>query len=160
MPTALLITDSFEGTRAVRDILTDTGYVVIPAGNSEEAFDHCKHSKIDAVILDILFATAALGTDVLHRIRESCPGIPVLFLSGTRLERWTVADFSNLQKLLPGRVEVLLKPFTAAELRAAMASLLSESYSDETIRQVVASAAMMRQRIAEEAFRHLRLLDG
>jgi len=144
MPTVLIIEDNPVSAVVLSQIL-QRSYNVVSTLDPEEAKGYCRDLKIDVIVADVLLGTPVSGTEIARALRQSCPDIPVLFVSGTPLEGWFASDFANIEALLPGRVDFLMKPFTAEALTVAVSRLLQHDYSDTDIRAAVAEAKSFRK---------------
>lgn len=144
MATILLVDDDLVSVSAIAHILGHHQYSVVSTDSAEEAFRHCRELHIDLVIADVLLRSPITGTELAIAIRQQCPAVPLLFISGTPLAGWSARDFANVETLLPGRVEFLMKPFTADALVDAVSRLLNDSYSEVPIRSALADAAALR----------------
>jgi len=144
MPTALVIEDDVSSVNVLAHVLERRGYRVLTSTEADEAARICGDVKIDVVVCDLILRAAYSGTDVARRLREHCSDVPVLFVSGTPLEGWSSHDFSNVEALLPGRVEFLMKPFTAEALAEAVARLMASGWSESGIRTALEGAKRMR----------------
>ncbi|PWN07257.1 sigma-54-dependent transcriptional regulator [Rhodohalobacter mucosus] len=78
----ILITDDEKSIRNIlRDILEFEKYSVLEAENGEEALSLIGNEQIDLVILDIKMKGMD-GIEVLERIKERIPELPVIMISG------------------------------------------------------------------------------
>ena len=145
MPTALVIEDDVSSVNVLTHVLERRGYRVLTATEGDDAARFCADFKVDVVVCDLILRAAYSGTDVARRLRQTCSEVPVLFVSGTPLEGWSAHDFANVEALLPGRVEFLMKPFTADALVDAISRLLASGWSDSGIRSTLEGAKRMRQ---------------
>jgi DNA-binding response OmpR family regulator len=144
MQSALIIEDDFTSAKVLAMILERNGYYVLIAANSDEASDFCGDIKIDLIVADIILRSPLSGTDVACRLRQSCPEVPILFVSGTPLEGWSDHDLSNIEQLLSSRVGFVMKPFTAGGLITDIKSLLDGGYSGRDITGQVETARKFR----------------
>ncbi|MDR2503870.1 MAG: sigma-54-dependent Fis family transcriptional regulator, partial [Deltaproteobacteria bacterium] len=81
-PANILIVDDEETIRfSLRGILEDEGYAVLEAPSGEEGLELIRHNEIDLVFLDI-WLPGLDGLQVLERIRDDYPHMPVLMISG------------------------------------------------------------------------------
>jgi CheY-like chemotaxis protein len=144
MPTALVIDDDTSNSEAIAHVLGYNGYDVLTTVDPAEAARYCRDFNLDVVLADIILRSHQSGTDIATSLRQACPDIPVLFVSGTPLEGWSRKDFANLEALLPGRVAFLMKPFTAKALVEAVAKLIHREYSETEIRSALDVAKMFR----------------
>lgn len=110
---ALLVEDDPDVRRVVRRNLLDLGYAVIEAAHGQEALDMlAKMSDINLLLSDIVMPGDVDGVALARQARLHHPRMQVLLMSGYAPDVDALAD-------LP----VLSKPFTAAELAAAVAGL-------------------------------------
>ena len=78
----ILVVDDEEDIRfSLRGILEDEGHDVLEAPSGEEALDLLERRLPDLVLLDI-WLTGIDGLEVLDRIRDKAPGLPVVMISG------------------------------------------------------------------------------
>ena len=78
----ILIVDDEEDIRfSLRGILEDEGHDVLEAASGEDALDLLERRLPDLVLLDI-WLTGIDGLEVLERIRDKAPGLPVIMISG------------------------------------------------------------------------------
>ena len=144
MSTALVIDDDPSNSEAIAHVLEYNDYNVLTTVDALQAARYCRDSKIDIIVADVLLRSSCSGTEIVSILHKSCAGIPVLFVSGTSLEGWSGSDFANLEALLPGRVEFLMKPFTAKALVEAVSKLLHPAYSEVEIRSKLDMAKKFR----------------
>jgi CheY-like chemotaxis protein len=109
----LLVDDHPEVRDTTAALLEEFGHHVTRAANGIEALDQLKAGQCtcDLVISDYAMPNLS-GTEFLRQVRELCPGIPALIITG-------YAEKESLVEGLDG-VEVLLKPFTPDALEAAI----------------------------------------
>ncbi|MDF0645467.1 MAG: response regulator [Nitrospira sp.] len=107
----LLVADDDPDIRQLlSDRLTSEGYSVRTAGDGREALDALRAEQFDGLILDIGMPEVT-GLDVLHRVREDQPGLPVIMITAAEArERALVA-------IRTGAHAYLLKPFDASQLK-------------------------------------------
>ncbi len=80
--TILIVDDERDIRLTVGGLLGDEGYLVAQASSGPEALERIDDSPPEAVILDLWMQNAEQGFDVLTRIREEYPGLPVVVISG------------------------------------------------------------------------------
>ncbi len=108
----LLVDDHSEVRGTTAAVLRDFGHAVDEASNGSEATEMLKkRCEYDLMISDYAMPHVS-GTDFLRQARKLCPGIPALMITGYA-EVDAIGD-------RPEGVEVLLKPFTPANLEAAI----------------------------------------
>jgi DNA-binding NtrC family response regulator len=77
----ILLVDDESNIRLIyKEVLNDEGYYVLEAESGEETFQILSHEPVDLIILDIKLRFES-GLNVLQRIKEEFPGIPVLLCS-------------------------------------------------------------------------------
>ncbi|MEJ2313763.1 MAG: sigma-54 dependent transcriptional regulator [Nitrospirota bacterium] len=78
----VLVVDDEEGIReSLSDIFADEGYRVASARSGAEALEKIESEPPDLVLLDIWLPEVD-GLEVLERIKERIPGMPVIMISG------------------------------------------------------------------------------
>jgi CheY-like chemotaxis protein len=113
----LLVDDESDIRHTVARMLADHGYRVTTAEDGAQALQRLGEGVPDLLVLD--FAMPGLtGADVAKHAQAVCPQLPILFLSGH-------ADIDALEAAA-GSVRLLRKPFSAADLYAAVARGLQE----------------------------------
>jgi two-component system invasion response regulator UvrY len=87
----LLVDDHALMRVGLKQVLTDSipGSVFEEAGSAEEALSLVRTSTFDIVILDIALPGES-GLDALKKIKQICPGLPVLILSVYAEEEFAV----------------------------------------------------------------------
>jgi CheY-like chemotaxis protein len=121
MATILLVDDEDLLREGVREILEMSDYTVIEARDGEEALSQFAVNNVDMVISDVVMPNMD-GVDLVSRLRESFPDIPILTISGG--SRVVSARFGLDSTLLSGANASLTKPFTAKQLIEKVKELL------------------------------------
>ena len=80
--TILIVDDERDIRLTVGGLLGDEGYLVAQASSGPEALERIDESVPEAVILDLWMQNAEQGFDVLSRIKEEYPHLPVVVVSG------------------------------------------------------------------------------
>jgi CheY-like chemotaxis protein len=97
-------------------MLEDMGHQVTQAANGKKALESLRTGPCD---FDLMISDYAMphvsGTDFLREARELCPDVPALIITGYA-EIDAIGD-------RPEGVDVLLKPFTAKALAAAVSRI-------------------------------------
>ncbi|MBR5950602.1 MAG: response regulator transcription factor [Actinomycetaceae bacterium] len=93
------------------------GFTVLTAADGHEALKQQEHTRFDLVVLDIMMPDMD-GFEVLRRLREKEPELPVLFLTA----RDDVTD--KIQGLTVGGDDYITKPFSLEELVARIRAVL------------------------------------
>ena len=118
----LMVDDESRMRKLVSDFLTRKGYIVIEAGDGEEALDRFYADKdISLVILDVMMPKMN-GWDVCREIRKNSK-VPIIMLTAKSDES------SELDGFECGADEYIAKPFSPKILTARVDALIRRSYS-------------------------------
>src|SRR5690242_12901189 len=122
MARILVIDDQPLVLDVMRRMLEDGGHQVATARNGEEGLELFAEQPADVVVCD-LFMPGVNGLEVIHKMRQLRPGVPVVAVSG--------GSFNRERDLLPdvratGAAAFLPKPFSPAALLAAVAEVLQD----------------------------------
>lgn len=118
----LMVDDESRMRKLVSDFLTRKGYIVIEAGDGEEALDRFYADKdISLVILDVMMLKMN-GWDVCREIRKNSK-VPIIMLTAKSDES------SELNGFECGADEYIAKPFSPKILTARVDALIRRSYS-------------------------------
>ena len=80
--TILCVDDNEQGL-AVRKFLLETrGYRVVTAVSAHDAIEILRHGGIDLVLGDLIMPQMD-GNEMVHRMKEIAPEVPMMLLSGT-----------------------------------------------------------------------------
>jgi two-component system KDP operon response regulator KdpE len=118
----LVCDDEAQILRALRVILRDAGFEVIPADDGEEALDAAAVRHPDAAIVDLVLPDLD-GVEVCRRLREWSE-IPIIVLSAVGDED------AKVRALAAGADDYVTKPFSPRELVARLAAVLRRSAPD------------------------------
>ena len=77
----LVVDDEVNIRKTLNGVLSDEGYRVVLAETGEAALDAVTRSLVDAVLLDV-WLPGMDGLEVLRRIREMYPMLPIIMISG------------------------------------------------------------------------------
>ena len=106
---------------SIRELLSASlrfaGFNVLTAADGHEALHHQSGSHVDLVVLDIMLPDMD-GFEVLQRLRERSPELPVLFLTA----RDDIKD--KVQGLTVGGDDYITKPFSLEEVVARIRAVL------------------------------------
>jgi len=122
----ILVVDDEETVRmAVRRILQKSGYRVVVAATGVEALEHlgADGSQVALVLTDMVMPEMG-GRELVERVTSGYPGIRVLCMSG-----YTDDPTLRLGQLA-GEHGFIAKPFTVAELTAAIRRVLDGAADD------------------------------
>lgn len=118
----LMVDDESRMRKLVSDFLTRKGYIVIEAGDGDEALDRFYADKdISLVILDVMMPKMN-GWDVCREIRKNSK-VPIIMLTAKSDES------SELNGFECGADEYIAKPFSPKILTARVDALIRRSYS-------------------------------
>ena len=118
----LMVDDESRMRKLVSDFLTRKGYIVIEAGDGEEALDRFYADKdISLLILDVMMPKMN-GWDVCREIRKNSK-VPIIMLTAKSDES------SELNGFECGADEYIAKPFSPKILTARVDALIRRSYS-------------------------------
>jgi DNA-binding NtrC family response regulator len=116
-PTILVVDDEINICRSVEKVLAKVGIRVRSALNGEEALGMLASERFDAVLTDLKMSRLG-GMEVLRRVKEMNPAMPVIVMTGYA----SVSSAVEVMKL--GAVDYLPKPFTPNEIRAVVRQAL------------------------------------
>lgn len=119
MSTVLVCDDEPQIVRALRVILRDAGFDVIPAESVGEALDRASVRPPDAAIIDLVLPDGS-GVDVCRELR-GWSEMPILVLSAVGDED------AKVEALEAGADDYITKPFGARELVARLQAALRRS---------------------------------
>ena len=119
MATILIIEDDDIMLKAVRNILSKSGYNVITAKDGKEAFDQMDNAEYDIVVTDLMMPYAN-GLEVVSRLRNDSTKrhVSIIVVSSVGNEE-TITEAFRL-----GADDYLKKPIMAGELLLRIKKLL------------------------------------
>jgi two-component system KDP operon response regulator KdpE len=118
-PRVLVCDDDPQILRALRVVLREAGYEVIPAETGEEALDRAAVRPPEAAILDLMLPGID-GVEVCRRLRD-WSDMPVIVLSAVDEEA------EKVRALRTGADDYVTKPFSPDELIARLEAALRRS---------------------------------
>lgn len=98
----LVVEDEFLIRIMLSEELRDAGYHVIEACDAAEALSVLKTVGPDLIISDVRMPGSIDGLDLLARVRENSPTLPVIIISGHLLPA---------QAMIEGATQFVAKPF-------------------------------------------------
>ncbi len=107
----LIIEDEAKVANLLKKGLQQSGYESDIAADGEEGYDKIRSEAYDLILLDLMLPKMS-GLDLITRIRECRPGVPIIAVTA----RVSVED--RVQGLNLGCDDYLTKPFSFAELLA------------------------------------------
>ena len=124
----VLVVDDDRGTRRyLAALVSSLGYLVEDVETGEEALSRLAATEPAVVLLDLILPGIS-GLDVLDKVRESRPDVPVIVLS-TETQIKTVVD-----AVRRGASDYLTKPFAEDQLRLALHNVLETRELREEVR--------------------------
>ncbi|GID90996.1 histidine kinase [Amorphoplanes digitatis] len=106
----VLVVEDEDGVRdLVVRILREHGYTVSAARDAPAALEQVEHKRFDLLLTDVIMPNMP-GPTLAELIRQSQPGLPVLYISGY------TEDLLEAQHGFGHGIELIEKPFTADEL--------------------------------------------
>jgi DNA-binding response OmpR family regulator len=125
----LVVDDSEAICRALRDLLTMSGYTVRTAPSGERALQILETASMDLVITDLKMSGIS-GIQLLKKIKEKTPALPVVILTG-------FGDMDSVvEAMRSGVADYLKKPFSVNEVLQVTERELKRS------KQLLAAAAV------------------
>ncbi|UPG94186.1 response regulator [Luteibacter aegosomatissinici] len=106
----LVVEDDVLIRMSIAEMLESRGHQVFEAGDGTEAIRVHASEAIDVLLADVGLPDMN-GVDVAIRMRETQPGLPVLFATGDQAANGVVRD---------GRTAVIVKPYGVADLTEAI----------------------------------------
>ena len=120
--TILTIEDEEPIRRGVVDALQYSGFRVLEADNGRDGMDLAVNSHCDLVLLDLMLPHCS-GMDILQRVREVHPTLPVIILTARGAEE------DRIRGLKLGADDYVVKPFSVKELMARVEAVMRRSPS-------------------------------
>src|SRR5262249_44588404 len=116
-PVIVVLEDNEFSAGVIRRTLELAGYCCVETRTGPEALQYCRRhaGEVRAMIADLILP-GSRGTDVALHAVLYCPGLPVLFVSGTPYEAWTESDRRKSCALPGGTAAFLAKPFRPSAL--------------------------------------------
>ncbi len=118
MPSVLIVDDEPNIRRMVGALLSAEGFEVRDAAGAKEALEHAIELEPDLVLLDLMMPEPTDGIELLEKLRERYPDLPVVMMSG----RAGLADAVKATRL--GAVNFLEKPLTPEGVLLALSGAL------------------------------------
>lgn len=126
MYTIAIVEDEKNLASLVVKYLCTEGYQVKWYSTGEDALKAVKEENIDLWILDIMLPGIVSGYDLIKKIRETTPTMPVIFTSARD------QDIDKIMGLELGSDDYLAKPYSIRELVLRVKNLLLRTYQYAT----------------------------
>jgi CheY-like chemotaxis protein len=114
--TILIVEDEAALRKVMERELRGAGHIVTSAVNGRDAIRLLDNASFDVVISDLIMPEAD-GFEVIRRLRQKTPRIPVILTTGGG--SGSAALYLEMAKQM-GAAETLAKPFTIDQLREAV----------------------------------------
>lgn len=132
MPHRILVVDDDTDVRdLVCRMLEQNGYEAVPAKDGRQALERLSLLPPDLVITDVVMPDVD-GFEVLLKLRHLAPGVETMVMSGGGR---VAPDFYLETARRLGARAVLRKPFTKAEILAAVRDILGPGQDQQPPRQ-------------------------
>lgn len=121
LETILLVEDAASILALTKKVLELSGYTVLAAGNLDEALTMAEaHNWAMHLLLTDVIMPGGSGPDVADRLKERCPALKVLYMSG-----YTGTALAH-QGILKSGSPLLQKPYSLDALRQKVREVLDE----------------------------------
>jgi DNA-binding NtrC family response regulator len=150
---AIVVLEDDPTIRKLFYFILERTHRVATAGTADEALRLCELQKehIRLLIADVCLGSTVSGTQAAIRVREVCPDIPILFSSGLPLECWRERDLADLKMLIPGKIDLLQKPFDVRTLMDKIDHLTNGDFSTSGLEKLYAEAETYRRGLKSSA---------
>lgn len=112
----MIVDDEVYVAKMLAESVSLQGHEVIVAGSGQEGLFLLGQGPVDAVFLDIVMPRVS-GIEVLRRIRETQPALPVIVITGNA----SANEINEARRL--GVTDVIEKPFGLRNLTEALETL-------------------------------------
>lgn len=121
-----LVEDEVNLNNLIKNYLEHENYEVYPIYCGKDAIKFVDESKIDLWILDIMLGDEISGYDVIKKIREISPKVPVIFTSARD------QDLDKIIGLELGSDDYVTKPYSPKELVLRVNKLIGRVYNQDS----------------------------
>ena len=124
MKTIALVEDEKDLNNLIRTYLEKEGYNVVSYYDGESTINNI-NKDVDLWILDIMFGDTISGYDIIKKIREENPDVPVIFTSARD------KDLDKIIGLELGSDDYIAKPYSPKELVLRVNNIIRRVYSKD-----------------------------
>lgn len=119
--TEIMVVDDDQDLReSMAEVLGKAGFSVTLAGRGEEALEQLAQKNFDLILIDLVMPGLG-GLELLGRIREKCPRMPVIMITAFASVENAVAAMRQ------GASDYVTKPFRIDGLLASVGRVLEEA---------------------------------
>ena len=124
MKTIALVEDEKDLNNLIRTYLEKEGYNVVSYYDGESTINNI-NKDVDLWILDIMLGDTISGYDIIKKIREENPDVPVIFISARD------KDLDKIIGLELGSDDYIAKPYSPKELVLRVNNIIRRVYSKD-----------------------------
>ena len=124
MKTIALVEDEKDLNNLIRTYLEKEGYNVVSYYDGESTINNI-NKDVDLWILDIMLGDTISGYDIIKKIREDNPDVPVIFTSARD------KDLDKIIGLELGSDDYIAKPYSPKELGLRVNNIIRRVYSKD-----------------------------
>ena len=124
MKTIALVEDEKDLNNLIRTYLEKEGYNVVSYYDGESTINNI-NKDVDLWILDIMLGDTISGYDIIKKIREDNPDVPVIFTSARD------KDLDKIIGLELGSDDYIAKPYSPKELVLRVNNIIRRAYSKD-----------------------------
>lgn len=124
MKTIALVEDEKDLNNLIKTYLEKEGYNVVSYYDGESTINNI-NKDVDLWILDIMLGDTISGYDIIKKIREDNPDVPVIFTSARD------KDLDKIIGLELGSDDYIAKPYSPKELVLRVGNIIRRVYSKE-----------------------------
>jgi len=118
-----LVEDEINLNNLIKNYLEHENYEVVQKFSGNEAMNYVGTENIDLWILDIMLGDDISGYDIIKKIREKSPSVPVIFTSARD------QDLDKIIGLELGSDDYVTKPYSPKELVLRVNKLIGRVYN-------------------------------
>ena len=126
MKTIALVEDEKDLNNLIRTYLEKEGYNVVSYYDGESTINNI-NKDVDLWILDIMLGDTISGYDIIKKIREDNPDVPVIFTSARD------KDLDKIIGLELGSDDYIAKPYSPKELVLRVNNIIRRVYSKDKL---------------------------
>src|SRR3984893_17724034 len=109
----LIVDDEPSIRETCAEVARQAGMKAIPVSSAEEALEVLEHTAVDIVLTDLMLQQTS-GLDLLRRVHDTYPKLPVIVLT----QYGTIDSAVTATRL--GAIDYVTKPFRIEELRTRL----------------------------------------